>query len=158
LKEHSVASIVEIINAVQASIETMDDAKFLVRPVVRLHATTEPIEHASEVCFVAFHIPIPNNHGFQILDCAFAVLKTLNSADFANASDNFPQPYLERPPLTTAPFDLPSVLVPPEVIELDGLATDSSEDAQVKKEEWPEYYISLFDNEVLPFVTEQTYD
>jgi nuclear cap-binding protein subunit 1 len=39
-------------------------------------------------------------------------------------------------------------LVPPEVIELDGMATDSSEDAQVKKEEWPEYYIALFDNDV----------
>lgn len=79
------------------------------------------------------------------------MLKTLNSSDFENISNSFPQPYTDLVRLTAAPFDLPSVLVPPEVIELDGLATDSSEDAQVKKEEWPEYYIALFDNDVRLF-------
>lgn len=50
--------------------------------------------------------------------------------------------------IDVAPFEIPSVLVPPEVIELDGLSTDSGEDALVKKEEWPEFYLRLFDNDV----------
>ena len=49
---------------------------------------------------------------------------------------------------TEGVFELPSVLVPPEVIELDSLSTDSGEDALVKKEEWAEYYLRLFDNDV----------
>ena len=52
---------------------------------------------------------------------------------------------------TVAPFDLPSVLVPPEVIELEVLSTESSEDAPIKREEWPEYMLRLFDNDVLEF-------
>ena len=55
---------------------------------------------------------------------------------------------------TIVPFDLPSVLVPPEVIELEVLSTESSEDAPIKKEEWPEYMLRLFDNDVfVPRVT-----
>lgn len=49
---------------------------------------------------------------------------------------------------TIVPFDLPSVLVPPEVIELEVMSTESSEDAPIKKEEWPEYMLRLFDNDV----------
>jgi hypothetical protein len=52
---------------------------------------------------------------------------------------------------TVVPFDLPSVLVPPEVIELEVLSTESSEDAPIKREEWPEYMLRLFDNDVLKF-------
>lgn len=52
------------------------------------------------------------------------------------------------PVFTDASFELPSVLVPPEVIELDTLSTDTGEDAQAKKEEWPDYYIRLFDSDV----------
>ena len=48
---------------------------------------------------------------------------------------------------TVAPFDLPSVLMPPEVIELEVLSPESSEDAPIKKE-WPEYMLRLFDNDV----------
>jgi nuclear cap-binding protein subunit 1 len=52
---------------------------------------------------------------------------------------------------TLVPFDLPSVLVPPEVIELEVLSPESSEDAPIKKEEWPEYMLRLFDNDVRDF-------
>jgi nuclear cap-binding protein subunit 1 len=93
------------------------------------------------------------NRVAQILECGLTVLKALNSSDFNDIPNSFPQPYIDGPELTAPPFDLPSVLVPPEVIELDGLAADSSEDAKVKKEEWPEYYISLFDNDVRLFIS-----
>jgi hypothetical protein len=39
----------EIINAIHASTEMMDDVKFLVQPIARFHVMTEPIEHAAEV-------------------------------------------------------------------------------------------------------------
>ena len=79
---------------------------------------------------------------------ALTALQTMNTTDFAQASDAFPQPYLEFPQFGDVPFDLPSVLVPPEVIELDTFSTESGEDAPAKKEEWPSYYLRLFDNDV----------
>jgi hypothetical protein len=80
-------------------------------------------------------------------------LRTLDESDFAETASSFSQPYADYADLdstTFTPYNLPSVLVPPEVIELDGLSTDSGEDAQVKKEEWPEYLLRLFDNDVCP--------
>ena len=47
-----------------------------------------------------------------------------------------------------ARYDLPVVLVPPEVIELDSLSADAGEEAQARKQEWPEFFIRLFSNEV----------
>lgn len=78
-----------------------------------------------------------------------ATLKVLEESNFVETTDSYVRPYTELPDLTTpfSPFSIPSVLVPPEVIELDGLSTDSGEDAQVKKEEWPEYYLRLFEND-----------
>jgi nuclear cap-binding protein subunit 1 len=78
-----------------------------------------------------------------------ASLKALNAFYFAETAASFPRPYSDYPSLhpSVILFDLPSILVPPEVIELDGLSTDSSEDSQVKKEEWPEYFFRLFDND-----------
>ena len=64
----------------------------------------------------------------------------------------FPQPYLDGPESVLPPFDLPSVLVPPEVVEMDTLGESSSEEAQVKREEWPEYHLTLFDNDVISFI------
>jgi nuclear cap-binding protein subunit 1 len=49
---------------------------------------------------------------------------------------------------TVAPFDLSLVLMPPEVIEFEVLSLESSEDAPIKKEEWPEYMLRLSDNDV----------
>jgi len=90
-------------------------------------------------------------------------LRTLSASGFVETVESYPQPYLTYfPPLAEFdPFDLPSVLVPPEVIELDGglsaMDTDSAGDAaeddagsqsHVKKEEWPEVFIRLFDDDV----------
>lgn len=58
-----------------------------------------------------------------------------------------------------APYELPIVLVPPEVIEFYSLSADAGEetqarkewpgeDTQAKKQEWPEFFIRLFSNEV----------
>ena len=86
---------------------------------------------------------------FQMLDTALVALRSLDSSDFKESSTAFPQPYsLYAAPADSSPFDLPSVLVPPEIIELDGLSTDAGEDAQVKKEEWPEFFLRLFDTGV----------
>ncbi len=78
-------------------------------------------------------------------------LKALDDSDFTETNNTYPQSYASFPALDPAAhtqFDLPSVLVPPEVIELDGLTNDDGEDVQVQKQEWPEYYIRLFNDEV----------
>ena len=85
---------------------------------------------------------------FQVIETAISALQAFNSSDFVQTADSFVQPYSRFPAYTDAPFELPSVLVPPEVIELDSLSTDSGEDALVKKEEWAEYYVRLFDSDV----------
>ena len=82
-------------------------------------------------------------------------LKQLNDSDFTGTANIYPQPYANYPTLDSSvlsPFNLPSVLVPPEVIELDGIPTESEEDAQVKKDEWPEYLLRLFDNDVCAII------
>ncbi|CCM03975.1 uncharacterized protein FIBRA_06131 [Fibroporia radiculosa] len=123
----------EIINAIAAYTDSVVGSKVLVQPIARLDAEAPVIEHADE-----------------LLDSALAALRIFKTDDFSQTADSFPQPYLELPEYTGSLFDLPSVLVPPEVIELDGLTTDSGEDAQIKKEEWPQYYVQLFDNDITP--------
>ncbi|KZT27073.1 hypothetical protein NEOLEDRAFT_1131600 [Neolentinus lepideus HHB14362 ss-1] len=135
LKEASVTDVIDIINAIQIYVESAASSKRLVQPVAQFHAELDSLENADE-----------------LLESALAVLKALNSTDFAESVNSYPQPYVDLPDLPdgAAVFELPSVLVPPEIIELDGLSADTGEEAQVKKEEWPEYYIRLFDNEVTP--------
>ena len=109
------------------------------------------LENAEEVCTIKFPFVSVYYHNSQLLENGLAVLKALESSEFLDAWNSVPQPYLDYPdldPTISSPFELPSILVPPEVIELDGLATDAGEDAQVKKEEWPEYFFCLFDNTV----------
>jgi nuclear cap-binding protein subunit 1 len=83
------------------------------------------------------------------LDTAIATLRDLSASDFAGTTDSFPQPFVGRVnlPADTAPFELPSVLVPPDVEEAD----EGEEVGAVKKEEWAEYYVRLFDNDVRLF-------
>ncbi|KAI0334935.1 cap binding protein 80-PB [Cubamyces sp. BRFM 1775] len=133
IKQDPALDVSEIIAALQTYIDSTKDAKTLVQPVVQLFTDSPILEHAEEW-----------------LDCALAALQTLNATDFAQTADSYPQPYLSSPPWTEEPFNLPGVLVPPEVIELDGLTTESGEDAQPKKEEWPQCYVSLFDNDLTP--------
>ncbi|KAJ7638392.1 MIF4G like-domain-containing protein [Roridomyces roridus] len=133
LKPASAEHVQEIVNAIQAYNDTLTNPKTLVAPMVNLYSEETP----------------PN----ELLDILLRALKTLDESDFTETASSFLQPYtsIEDPdPATFVPYNLPSVLVPPEVIELDGLATDSGEEAQVKKEEWPEYFIPLFDNDVTP--------
>ena len=86
----------------------------------------------------------------QILDCAVDALKALDVDDFAGVASVYPQPYssIDTSAWRGEIYDLPSVLVPPDAIELEGLDSDSGEGAVVKKEEWPDYFLTLFDNEV----------
>ncbi|KAG6333085.1 hypothetical protein ID866_6009 [Astraeus odoratus] len=126
----------EIITAIQTFNDSAGSCKNLVQPVVSLYSDSTTLDHADE-----------------LLDNAITVLKTLEASEFADPPASFPQPYLDYEdldPAASPPFELPSILVPPEVIELDGLASDAGEDAQVKKEEWPEFWFRLCDNVVSP--------
>ncbi|KAI0772512.1 cap binding protein 80-PB [Trametes elegans] len=133
IKQDPSLDVLEIITALQTYIDSTKDAKTLVQPIVQLFTDSPVLEHAEEW-----------------LDCALAALQTLNGSDFAQTAESYPQPYATATPFTEEPFNLPGVLVPPEVIELDGLTTESGEDAQPKKEEWPQCYVRLFDNDLTP--------
>ncbi|KAJ7367816.1 MIF4G like-domain-containing protein [Mycena albidolilacea] len=133
LKLSSAERVQEIINAIQAYNDSATSPKWLTGPVVKMYSEEVSTPNADE-----------------LLDTVLQALRTLDESDFAETATSFSQPYTTYadPDLTT--YDLPSVLVPPEVIELDGLSTDSGEEAQVKKEEWPEYFLRLFDNDITP--------
>ncbi|KAF7354888.1 Nuclear cap-binding protein subunit 1 [Mycena sanguinolenta] len=136
LKPSSAERVQEVINGIQAYNDSATSPKALTRPIVELYSD---------------EISTPNAD--ELLDTALQALRTLDESDFAETASSFLQPYATYPDLDLSTFtlyDLPSVLVPPEVIELDGLSTDSGEDAQVKKEEWPEYFLSLFENDITP--------
>jgi nuclear cap-binding protein subunit 1 len=96
-------------------------------------------------CISSFDLSIS-----QILDSALAALRSAYQDDFKSTVDTYIRPYQEYPAIENlTPFVLPSVLVPPEIIEVDGLTADTSEESPpMRKEEWPEYYMRLFDDEV----------
>ncbi|KAJ7179608.1 MIF4G like-domain-containing protein [Mycena filopes] len=136
LKPSSREHVQEIINAIQAYNDTVTSPKWLIGPILKMYSDEVASSTADE-----------------LLDTVLQALRTLDETDFAETASSFPQPYASQGDsdlVVLTPFELPSVLVPPEVIELDGLSTDSGEDAQVKKEEWPEYFFRLFDNDVTP--------
>jgi nuclear cap-binding protein subunit 1 len=84
-----------------------------------------------------------------------SALRHLLSTSFSEDIEIFPEPYAETSSAiseASSPFDLPSVLVPPEVIEIDsmdlgGTMYEETKPAN-KREELPQYYLALFDNEV----------
>ncbi|KAJ7163814.1 MIF4G like-domain-containing protein [Mycena crocata] len=136
LKLGSAEHVQEVINAIQAYNDAASTPKWLIGPVLNMYSDEVSISNADE-----------------LLDTVLQTLRTLDNSGFAETASSFSQPYAgyaDPESSTFTLYDLPSVLVPPEVIELDGLSTDSGEDAQVKKEEWPEYFLRLFDNDITP--------
>lgn len=69
----------------------------------------------------------------------------MKETSFEETSNCVPQPYNDYEDLDLSPYELPLVLVPPEAIEL---GEGEEEDVQVRKEEWPEYFIRVFPNDV----------
>lgn len=126
-------------------------SKWLVQPTIKIYSDVVSIENGDEVRGSTSLHKARNLILFKLLDTLLRTLRVLNEGDFTETANSFPQPYATYPdldPTISSPFSLPSVLVPPEIIELDGLSADSEEEAQVKKEEWPEYFLRLFDNDV----------
>ncbi|KAI0751203.1 cap binding protein 80-PB [Daedaleopsis nitida] len=133
IKKDVSLDVSEIINGLGTYIEGTHNRKTLVQPLVQFYSDKPTLEHAEEW-----------------LDCALAALQALNANEFSQIADSVPQPYAELPPLSDPPFEIPDVLVPPENIEMDSLTTESGEDAQVKKDEWPQCYVRLFDDDNTP--------
>ena len=87
----------------------------------------------------------------QLLDILLSTLNTLNQSDFNETANCIPQPYTTHQdidPSVLSPYQLPLVLVPPEVIEFDSISAESGDESQIKKDEWPEFFIRLFPSDV----------
>ncbi|KAK2462294.1 hypothetical protein APHAL10511_005600 [Amanita phalloides] len=135
LKAHSAVNVAEVISAIQAYNDTMSNPRWLVQPFAEAHQEK-----------------ISNENADELLDTVLSALRTLDDCDFSETANIIPQPYSDYPELDASfsPFNVPSVLVPPEVIEIDGIAGNSEEDIKVLREEWPEFYFRLFDNDITP--------
>ena len=74
-------------------------------------------------------------------------MKSLDSVDFSGDNKYVLQPYEKDDNSSFLPyFDLPSVLVPPEVVELENLTDgEGSSTVTQKNDDWPEYRLQLFD-------------
>ncbi|KAF9076688.1 MIF4G like-domain-containing protein [Rhodocollybia butyracea] len=121
----------EIMTSIQTYTESTNSGKWIVQPSVRLHLSSVSVENADE-----------------LLDSAINTLKALESSGFEGP---YPRPYADYPQLDMmlfTPYSLPSLLVPPEVIELDG--PTETEESDTKKEEWPEYFMRLFSDDITP--------
>lgn len=86
---------------------------------------------------------------------------SLKDSGFDKTENCVPQPYKNYPSLDSSlvvPYDLPLVLVPPEVIEMESMSADSSEETQIKKEDWPEFFVRVFPNDVSSFSLDSSND
>lgn len=102
--------------------------------------------------------PLYTENATELLDALLSSCKALLAAEFSESTVPFPRPYSTYTPLDIEAFVLPSVLVPPEAIEIEGLSNELEDNAPIKKEEWPEYFVELFDNDVTPdFSTPEGY-
>ncbi|KAJ7590607.1 MIF4G like-domain-containing protein [Mycena floridula] len=135
LKATSSSSVSEIITAIANYSESTSSPKWIVQPTLELHSTSTHGENVDE-----------------LLEVVLASLKALDITDFVESSESFVRPYSQYADIEPdfSAFVVPSVLVPPEVIELDGLAAETGEDSQVKKDEWPIYFLRLFENDITP--------
>ncbi|KAF5322475.1 hypothetical protein D9619_001169 [Psilocybe cf. subviscida] len=136
LKVHSAAGVEEIISAIQAYADTATHQKWLVNPATRISSQA-----------------IPSENAIELLELLLTTIATLNESDFKETANCVPQPYLQYAEVDNTvmkPYDLPSVLVPPEVIELDSMSAETGEETPVKKDEWPEYFVRLFPEDVSP--------
>ncbi|THH11263.1 hypothetical protein EW145_g774 [Phellinidium pouzarii] len=84
-----------------------------------------------------------------VLDNAIEILKALDESGFSESASSFIHPYDPKTEGFPPYFDLPSVLVPPEAMELETLTDGTDDNVPVlRNEEWPEYRLRLFDNNV----------
>lgn len=127
LRAHSQTETQIIIQAIQAYAETSSGSKLLVSPLVRLHSEQTSFEGASE-----------------LLDNAIEVLKSLDETEFSESISSFIHPYYKDTEGSSPYFDLPSVLVPPEAMDLENLEDGVDDNVPVlKNEEWPEYRVRI---------------
>ncbi|KLO09925.1 hypothetical protein SCHPADRAFT_999939 [Schizopora paradoxa] len=132
LKAHSPAEVTALVSAIETHVEASSANNFLVCPIVHLYERSGAVEGADEV-----------------LDIALALAKSLEKMEFSEASKAIVQPYEKDDGITFTPFfDLPSVLVPPEVIELDHLTNGEASTSPQKNDDWAEYKLHLFDSGV----------
>ncbi|KAK7061285.1 nuclear cap-binding protein subunit 1 [Favolaschia claudopus] len=135
LKPSSKERVQEIITAIRTYNDNNANPKWLAQPVFK----TNPDGGFG--------------NAYDLLDSVLLSLSAFNDSDFLATKSSFCQPYATYPELDSSlftPFDLPSVLVAPEIIELDSLSAESGEDSHVKKEEWPEYFLHIFENDITP--------
>ncbi|EJU06060.1 hypothetical protein DACRYDRAFT_60601 [Dacryopinax primogenitus] len=97
-----------------------------------------------------------DERSYEFLNALIAALKSLISTSFADAELPFPLPYAVislKDVDVEAQFSLPTLIVPPEVIEVEGVDEGSSEESRAPigaAREFPDVYLRLFDDEVTP--------
>ncbi|KIJ26031.1 hypothetical protein M422DRAFT_272943 [Sphaerobolus stellatus SS14] len=143
LYAQSPETVEEIINSLNAFTDSVQSSKILVRPFVQLH----DLDSSSSI------------HDNEVLMSLISALQAQAKSNFSEDIWVLPQPLSEFPSLSSdvaPPFDLPSVLVPPEVFEMDtelGGTIYEENKSSIKKEELPRYHLTLFDNEITPDLT-----
>ncbi|KAF8529245.1 MIF4G like-domain-containing protein [Hysterangium stoloniferum] len=147
LHGQSPQAVAEMISSISIFADSVNSTKALVRPLMHIHAMDE------------------SNVGRynELLKSLLVALQQSLALNFSEAATVFPQPFADLANINisgSSPFILPSILVPPEVIEIDSLDLGGIVYEEVKtpskKDELPQYYLSLFDNEITPDIATPT--
>ncbi|KAH7105316.1 MIF4G like-domain-containing protein [Auriculariales sp. MPI-PUGE-AT-0066] len=130
LQESYVSDIETMITSIAGFAEITMSDRYLVQPFIHLHVKDAlPASPAA----------------IELLDSLVIALRDLTTS--GQTSVPIIRNTAEAVTTELPPFELPSFLVPPEIIEMDTLGEGV---AQNKQEELPAYLIRLFDNSITP--------
>jgi nuclear cap-binding protein subunit 1 len=143
LYRYSPTGVTDIIGAISAFTDSLQIAATMTRPVAPLHSSGRP--HSKEVCAYFYVIYCSNDS--QQLECLISALRELEGDEFAypaillRPQDDFPALQDVEPS-----FELPAILVPPEIAHVEDEVSTSA--PLVRHRELPVVWVQLFDVEV----------
>ncbi|KZV85661.1 hypothetical protein EXIGLDRAFT_725587 [Exidia glandulosa HHB12029] len=137
LHEEHLAAIETMITSIANFSDTAATEKYLVQPMIVLH-----VRNAA---------PASSN---EILESLVSALRDLTTNGVP--SYNPIRELLDSKVEDVQPFELPSFLVPPDVLDMDSLSDGAETVVGDKKDDLPAYLIRLFDNTMTPDPTTST--
>ncbi|KZT62167.1 hypothetical protein CALCODRAFT_479362 [Calocera cornea HHB12733] len=105
---------------------------------------------------------VNDERSYEVLTALTSTLRAWAASSFAETELPFPLPYASLSLKDVEPetqFSLPALIVPPEVIEVEGVGESSSEESRAPigpAREFPDVYLRLFENDATPSPTTLT--
>lgn len=146
LYRYSPTGVTDIVGALSTFTDSLEVAATMTRPVAPLHLNDRP--HSKEVSAYFYVTYCPN--GSQQLECLISALRELEDDEFAYPAILLrPQDDFTTLQDLEPSFELPAILVPPEIAHVEDEVSTSA--PLVRHRELPVVWVQLFDVEVRAF-------